>query len=231
MMDPAWEKWGLAWDMTFAGNRYFEIHSPEVWDNDTVSPRIAYRDWLKDFTENRVPNWNEILVLQEQYFPNSTAYPLDDLRAYPALCLPETNEPYLESSLGWMLAMAFLEHDQGKTVDRIGIWGVDLTTEDEYTYQRPNISFLIGFVRGSGIPVIVPEASALYELKDLDDRKVDFETSDMERYQLEYLLGRYLANNRAPERLRSDLMTSSFSAPPRYGYCDLHAGITGKAAA
>jgi len=55
--------------------------------------------------------------------------------------------------------------------DRIGIWGVDMADLEstpgdpsyisEFSYQRPNLEYLIGFARGRGIVVDIPDQSPL----------------------------------------------------------------------
>ena len=49
----------------------------------------------------------------------------------------------------YMLALAIYEG-----VDKVGIWGVDLHCDSEYSYQRPNMEYLIGLARGRGMKVI-----------------------------------------------------------------------------
>lgn len=204
--DPDWECWGLAWDMAFMGERYFEIHTPNTWTEDTISPSIDYRTWLKELDGRK--------IMAEAYpdIPESEAYPLNDVMKLPGL---ETG--YLESSIAYMLAMARLEE-----VPQVGIWGVDLTHEDEYSYQRPNLSYLIGLFRYQGMEIRVPRASALWELSLLDASPVpDFTDETAERFHLEYLLGRETARGNRPTKLRTDLMQSLWTDPPRYGLRNL----------
>ena len=214
--DSSWEMWGLAWDMGFVGARHYEIHSPNSWTNGTISDRMDYPEWLKSIAECN----GEDLWLQRPYIENAKIYPLDKVRAQSYLCLPDSDEPYLESSIAWMIAHAIVDKD----VDKIGVWGVDLTAEDEWAYQRPNMAYLIGVARTLGIPVIIPKACALDELKALDNKTLDFCDPDVPRHHLEYKLAHVRTKaallgepQRVPE-YRPDLMTSCFSDPPRYGY-------------
>ena len=210
--DPDWQSWQLAWDMEPHGNttRFFEIHTPNVWDNGTISGLYSehggYAGWLKAISKD---GWGEV-VLQEEYFSGATKYPLDEVMKLPGM---ETG--YLESSIAYMLAMAFLEG-----VEKVGIWGVDMTAGDEYDYQRPNMAYLMGLFRGLGMRIVVPRCSDLKQLDELECTSIpDFRTSEMDRYSLEYLLGRHVAaTGEVPVEKRPDLMTSIFSDPPRYGY-------------
>lgn len=63
---------------------------------------------------------------------------------------------YLQGSATYMLAYAIL---QG--AEEIGIWGVDMANDSEYSMQRPCLESWIGFAEGRGIKVTIPENSAL----------------------------------------------------------------------
>lgn len=62
---------------------------------------------------------------------------------------------YLTSSPAYMVAYAILE---GAT--EIGLYGVDLSVSDhEYFWQRPCMEAWVGFAKGRGINVFIPEVS------------------------------------------------------------------------
>ena len=208
--DPDREKWGSAPDIAFSGRRHHEIHTPRSWTNGTISDRMNYPEFLGATAESKDELW-----LQERYVPGAHVFPLDELRKYKYLCLPNSTEPYLESSIGWMIAHAVLERE---TISRLGVWGVDLTAEDEWAYQRPNMSYLIGVCRALGLPVIIPRQCALDELRALNTETFSFTDPDVPRWHLEYKLAFERVAGREPE-IRSDLLTSCFNDPPRYGYC------------
>lgn len=206
--DPAWSCWGLAWDLTFVGDRYFEIHTPNTWSADTISTAVDYLTWLQHLDGDK--------VMAEAYadIPGSRAYPLDDVLALPGMTPRGLDTGYLESSIAYMLAMAKLEGAQ-----RVGIWGVDLGHPDEYRYQKPNLAYLIGLFRTQGMDLQVPRASGLWGLSLLDDAPApDFTDPKADRSHLEYLLGRETAKGCVPRTLRSDLVTSCWTDPSRYGF-------------
>ena len=228
--DADWEMWGLGWDMGFVGKRHYEIHSPDSWTNGTISDRMHYPEWLQSIADCN----GEDLWLQHPYIENAKIYPLDAVRAHPYLCIPNSDEPYLESSIAWMLSHAIIEKD----VTKIGVWGVDLTAEDEWAYQRPNLAYLIGVARTLKIPVIVPEACALAELKQLDNQVLDLCDPTTPRHWLEYKLAHIRTkafltgfDDTVPV-FREDLMTSCFTDPPRYGYVaeSMHTYMKGRVA-
>ena len=139
--DPAWETWGFAQDEDGYPylDRVFELHP---LDFVRGIRRPGFEDRLKEFD---VP-----LYMQEAYpeIPNATAYPIEDVIAVTG--------DYFNSSIAYMLGLAMLEK-----VARIGVWGVDMAGDDEFGYQRPNTEYMIGFAKGLGIDVVVPEESSL----------------------------------------------------------------------
>ena len=140
--DPSWELWGLTIDVEkcFYFDRMFQMH-PLSFLNSSRNSKI-HEDSLKEFD---IP-----IYMQESYseIPNSIAYPLDDVISIVG--------DYFSSSIAYMIGLAILEK-----VDRIGMWGVDMSADDEHEYQRPNAEYLLGFAKGRGIDVFVPEESPL----------------------------------------------------------------------
>ena len=135
--DSTWIKWGLRQD-----NRYwawfdlmFEIH-----DKDML---VSLGKW--DKAKERISLTKAIT--REDYGLNSEIYPLLDI-------FSQFGE-YLTSSVAYMLALAI-----HKNASHIGIWGVEMN-EDQYFHQRPNFEYLIGFAKGKGIKVTIPDACPL----------------------------------------------------------------------
>ena len=140
--DTDWEMWGLPWDNGFwvSYDRLFEMHDLDLLQKPEAKRPRDYVDRLREIT---VP-----LYMQQQYFPNVTAYPLESV-------IRSTSD-YFNSSIAYMVALAIHER-----VDAIGIWGVDMVDSEEYAYQRPNAEYLIGLAIGMGIDVCIPEESYL----------------------------------------------------------------------
>ena len=139
--DPDWETWGLALDNESYPylDRAFEMHP------------LSFIREVKPLIERRMREEIDVpLYMQEAYpeIPNATPYPIGDVIAIIG--------DYFNSSISYMLGLAILEK-----VDRIGIWGVDMAGDDEFGYQRPNTEYMIGFAKGLGIDVVVPEESSL----------------------------------------------------------------------
>jgi hypothetical protein len=137
--DPAWEKWGLAWDGDWPRlDRTFEMHEPRE-----IKQRMhkSYFGELQHRTK---------LYMPESYaeVPGSIAYPFDEVA--------ETCGAYWSSSIAYAMALAIHE-----LAEEIGLWGVNMEAADEYGYQRPNMEYLIGLARGRGIKVHIHETSPL----------------------------------------------------------------------
>ena len=75
--------------------------------------------------------------------PASATWP--QARPFPKAAIEAHFGRYFTSTPGWMLAQAVLEGAR-----EIHIYGIHLSTEQEYFDQRPNFEFLIGCVLGRG---------------------------------------------------------------------------------
>jgi hypothetical protein len=150
--DDKWEIWGLPWDSMWQMiDVHFEMHALELLKDSTILPP-RYFDRLRS---------SKNLYMQQEYeeIPNAKAYPLEEVK--------DKCGDYFNSSISYMLAYAIRLR-----VRKIGIWGVDMddiealdpndpSYKTEYKYQRPNLEYLIGFARGLGIEVYIPEQSSL----------------------------------------------------------------------
>ena len=140
--NPDWEVWGLPWDEEkwLYFDKVFELHYLDL----LRSLEVPY------VSEDRLREVDVPLYMQESYpsIPNSVKYPLNDVIALTG--------DYFHSSFSYMMGLAILEK-----ADKIGTWGIDMTADDEYEYQKSNAEYFIGFARGRGIEVFVPEESAL----------------------------------------------------------------------
>ncbi len=138
-----WECWGLPWDAMFPQyQRGFEMHPREL----LFKPEAGRpRDYLQ-----RLQDSHTAIYMQKEWgdIKPSVRYPLE--RIAPLV------RDYFNSSLAYMLAMGI--HDE---IEQMGVWGFDLSDVEEYGYQRPNAEYLIGFARGMGLKVYIPESSSL----------------------------------------------------------------------
>jgi hypothetical protein len=136
--DPAWEKWGLAWDHHAPRmDRVFEMHVTSEWKF------YAPKDYVERLSA--LP----CLYLQEPHpeLPHARSFPEE---------VEQTTGDYFSSSLAYLMALAIHEG-----AEEIGLYGVAMEAESEYRVQRPNMEYLVGLARGRGIKVHIPEQSPL----------------------------------------------------------------------
>jgi hypothetical protein len=63
---------------------------------------------------------------------------------------------YFTSSVAWMLADAI---DSG--AEEIAIYGISMSSKEEYAHQKPSCTYLIGWARALGIKVTIQDGSEL----------------------------------------------------------------------
>lgn len=82
-----------------------------------------------------------------------------------------------KSTLSYMVAMAIRE----RRFEEIAIYGVDMTIEEEWHFQRHNFGFFLGWCRGAGIKLTLPDCSAL--LNEAGMRLYGYEESKADKYR------------------------------------------------
>lgn len=144
--DPSVEIWGqnALYRPGFLkrADRWFEIHNRALIETPLEGRRPAgYMDWLRAF--------DGPVYMQQAWadIPNSARYPLERVA--------DLVGPYLTSSVAMMIGLAILEG-----FEEISLWGVDMAYE-EYAGQRAGCEYLLGFARGRGITILLPETSPL----------------------------------------------------------------------
>lgn len=155
--DPAWEIWGMNQLYRFIprATRWFELHphtGPRSYLADQA-PGTDYVGWMRTCP---IPLY---MVSRREDFPASIGFPLEHLIEEFGLndVRPDMQgKGYFHSSVDYMLALAISEG-----FEQIGVWGVDMTHDTEWGYQKPSGSFWLGLARGRGIKVTLPVESAL----------------------------------------------------------------------
>lgn len=113
-----------------------QIHGPEVYakDNNWVNP--DYWPWLQQYHGKPI-----YMQDVDPRVPDSVKYPLDGV-------LSLVPYRYLRSSPAMALALGiYLGYSE------IQLYGSELTSNTEYSYQATNYAFWIGFAHGRGIDV------------------------------------------------------------------------------
>ena len=145
--DPEWEIWGLAWH-TAALERIdllFDIHDPGF--KAEAPYRLHYNSHRNPKYIAKV-NVSGIPIICDQKalgtFKNGTHYPLAEVRA----AIPSRD--FLECTVSYMIALAIL-----KGAKRIGLWGCHFTGKEEYQYQLPSATWLLGYAEAKGVEVVI----------------------------------------------------------------------------
>jgi hypothetical protein len=153
--DEEWQIWALGNRMhSLVGKRVtkvFEIHD--------------------DLSEHGDPvKYAQYLVAMGLPMVVGEGFPLkaDHVRTYPFQEAKDLwGSEYLTSSSAYMLALAILE---GAT--HIGVYGVDMAVDNhEYFWQRPGVEAWIGFAKGRGIEVTIPDVSPVGKSDYIEGRK------------------------------------------------------------
>lgn len=146
--DPSWEKWVISDMYRVIGDRFqrlYEVHSPT---------QLAQEMADKGIPENHVEILSQFEDRVHTIHSDRPDLPRATLINVPKMV--EAFGAYFTCSVSYMVADAILEH-----VDEIGIWGVDLAVDTEYTYERPGVEYMIGQAKGRGIDVYLPPQSDL----------------------------------------------------------------------
>jgi hypothetical protein len=141
----------------------FELHTLEHLQKVSSHGTEAspYMKWLSEQPGPEDPKHCPIYMQQHHdSIPASVAIPREEMNAWFAErggnikgCFAGD---YYTSTISYMLALAIM---QGR--EEIHLYGIDLLQDEEYAYQRPGCEYLVGFARGMGIKVYIPEQSAL----------------------------------------------------------------------
>tara|TARA_R110000772_G_C13310276_1_gene440199 strand:- start:37721 stop:38392 length:672 start_codon:yes stop_codon:yes gene_type:complete len=138
--DPSWKIWCMAHRL----NHFkridvgFEMHKHA----DLVELGVDYLDWLDAPTIPVYTRW-------PSNYPACKPYPLED-------AIKLMGREYFTSSFSYMICKAILDGAK-----EIGLYGIDLSADDEYSYQRPGAEYLIGLAQGKGIKITIAKGSAL----------------------------------------------------------------------
>lgn len=141
--DPSWTIWGCSpgayvhckrWDA------WFELHR---WEK---APWFSaeYIEFMRSKPENKV-----YMIRTVPEIPNSVAYPKEEM-------VTKFGPWFFNSTLSWMFALAIVH---GAT--EIGLWGVDMSAQEEWIYQRSGCHHFIDLAKSLGIKVHIPPESDL----------------------------------------------------------------------
>jgi hypothetical protein len=125
--------WCLRWDAVF------QLHGADVYTSPWNHSHAQHWQWLQQ------PHGAEKIIYMQAYdprVPNSVEYPL-------AAVLAHFPRRYFKLSAAYALALAIL---QGYT--EIHYWGMELTSDTEYTYQADCWRYWVGVADGRGVDIV-----------------------------------------------------------------------------
>lgn len=149
--EPGWEWWGMnniyrvlpgvPW------TRWFEIHDLQLKDGRWIrrgKEKLKDQqvdDYLVELASFQIPvymkrKWNEI--------PSSREFPLREALT--------RFRRFFKGSVSYMIALAIMEGFK-----KIGFWGIDLSSSEEYGEQHPSAAYFAGLAEGMGIELIIPD--------------------------------------------------------------------------
>lgn len=153
-----------------------QIHSPAVYKNPENRTDRGHWEWLQ--REHGYPVYMQSI---DPLVPDSVEYPLEDvLRLCDNVKLFGNPIQYLTSSISYAIAQAIL-----KGYEKLLIYGIEMSSDTEYAYQRDGTAFWLGLAIGKGIQVELYSGNQIFtqplygydsnieqDLSDLESRKV-----------------------------------------------------------
>ena len=141
--DPSWKIWACSPGSIAHVSRcdaFFELHR---WEPGKPWFGVDYRMWM---AQQRCPVY---MIEPVAEIPSSVAYPKDEM-------IKRFGPFFFTSSLSWMFALAI---HQGAT--EIALYGVDMSAQEEWEFQRSGCHYFIQRARELGITVTIPHESDL----------------------------------------------------------------------
>lgn len=137
--------------------RLFELHKLEFIASIKGEKSENHLEYLKQKHDHII-----YMLDPTDENPSAVKFPMDDVLedVFENISRAGQPNPYVCSSIGYMLALAIYEG-----FSKIELYGIELGSETEYQYQRANAEMLIGLAMGRGIEVVIPKNTALLKAK------------------------------------------------------------------
>jgi hypothetical protein len=152
--NPHLDLWGLnslhkiAQDKPWSA--WFQLH-----DLDTHHGKDdEHLGWLAS-REIPIYMFPEHAVKYRDRIPMVTDYPKEEILKF-------FDTDYFTNSISWMIALAIYQD-----YNHIGVYGVDMAQTTEYREQRPSCEFFLGWAKGAGIDIVIPDDSDLLKTSHL----------------------------------------------------------------
>ena len=179
-LDPNVKIWGINEAMAFTWMRradaMFQMHARWSFTRPNNRNDPGHWQWLQQkhpFPIYMQQVWPDI--------PSSVEYPLRQV-------VERFGRRYFTSSVAYMIALALLHG-----FEKIEIYGVEMATDSEYTWQRDCVMYWIGRAEGMGIDVYLPPGCNL-----LKGRLYGYEGGQViERQYIEMRLNKLMTQEQA----------------------------------
>lgn len=136
----------------------FQLHAPVIYRSRYNRSDPGHWDWLQAADPKQL---SVVMQACDPAVPASVRYPLDEVCAE---LLGEFRQSvdlarrrYFTSSIAYAIALAIF-----KNYRRIRIYGVEMASNTEYTYQREGVLFWLGVALGRGIRVEMHSGDGIF---------------------------------------------------------------------
>ncbi len=138
-----------------AATAWFQLHPR--WDF-TKEHRFDHWGWLQ--MEHDHP-----IYMQRHYedVPTSTHYPLRDIQA-DLLGRIYKGEMAIDKIFGCTMSYAVALAVHQRRFDRLELFGIELSLDGEWSYQRESMAFWLGKAAGMGMEIWMPEQCGLFKM-------------------------------------------------------------------
>lgn len=153
------EIWGINMAHMFLGDRkkaarWFQMH-PRDWSTGGAEPTGYWGRPVEHFEFLKAFEGPVYMSYDDPDIPNRVVYSREKVISDLGKDGKWARE-YLTSTFAYIMSLAVSEK-----VDKIYLYGINLTAVDEYLHQRNCMEYWIGQAEGRGIEVEIPAASAL----------------------------------------------------------------------
>lgn len=208
--DPSWELVGM--------NGFHRAAKP---DFGLDIPEDRYSAWIDMHSPDYIREYGKLAKIegqQEEWLSKPHPFPIYMLEAYPnvpsAVAYPledvigSVGRDYFTSTVAYAIALYAAQAD----VAEIGLWGIDLAHDSEYTDQRPCAEWHLALAEARGIKITTHEKSALMKQRQRYGYEApDPLVADLRKgleMQREALVKTLNAEQTELERLRAQIATN-----------------------
>jgi hypothetical protein len=172
--DFSWKIWDMSANFQ-RGNRFdlwFEMHTDDILKAYIKDYHGPYLQFLKKAGKALIAGH------PSEFWPEAQHFPLTEIL--------QRYGDYFTCTFAYMMAFAILLHEKereqgGPGIGTIGLWGVDMAVDEEYSHQKPCAEYWIGIARGKGIKVLIAPESPICRINAMyafDNLKLSREFTD-----------------------------------------------------